>query len=159
MRIRTGIGQDSHAFDDSGDRPLMLGGVHVPGSRGLQGNSDADVVLHALCNAISSVSGVVVLGPVTDRLCREQGITDSSVYVKHALETLSDFRVVHVAISLEARAPKLVPHFPAIRARVAGIVGLEPTDVGITATSGEGLTAFGRAEGIAAFVVITAVAQ
>ena len=159
MRIRTGLGQDSHAFDrESASRPLMLGGVQLPHPQGLAGNSDADVILHALCNAISSVSGVVVLGPVTDRLCREEGITDSAAYVREAVATLGDFRIVHVAVSLECRTPRMVSHFPAIRSTMAELLGLGAEDVGITATSGEGLTAFGRGEGIQALVVITAIA-
>ena len=160
MRIRTGLGQDSHAFDGASvDRPLMLGGVRIPHEHGLAGNSDADVVLHALCNAISSISGVTILGPVTDQLCRDEGITDSAVYVARAGETLGSFRLTHVAVALECRTPKLVPHFPAIRARIAELLGLTSEDIGITATSGEGLSAFGRGEGIQAFVIATAVSE
>ena len=153
MSIKVGIGQDSHRF--GGDKPLILGGVAIPGEVGLEGNSDADVVLHALCNAISGVSGEVVLGPVTDRMCRE-GTTDSAAYVQEALKTLKDYKVAHVSVSLECLQPRITPHIDAMRRRIAELLDIETRDVGITATSGEGLTAFGRGEGIQAFVALTA---
>ena len=86
MRVKVGIGQDSHRFDGEGkDKSLILGGIEIPSGLSLQGNSDADVVLHALCNAISGISGKTIIGPYADKLCREQGITDSAEYIKEAL--------------------------------------------------------------------------
>jgi len=149
----TGIGQDSHAFA-AGDKPLVLGGVTIPHERGLAGNSDADVVLHALCNAVSSLTGDPFLGPKTDAMCKA-GITDSARYLKAQLESV-DLCLAHIAVSIEARRPKLIPWIPVIREKVAELAGLSPTQVGITATSGEGLSAFGRGEGIMATVVISA---
>lgn len=158
MRVRVGLGQDSHRFVAEGDKPLVLGGVLIPDCPGLAGNSDADVILHAICNAISSVTGQVVLGPVTDKLCK-QGITDSAAYVEHSLKTLGDLKLSHVAVSLECRRPKMLAHIDPMRASIAKILGLTVADVGITATSGEGLTAFGRGEGIQALVIVTAVSS
>jgi len=156
VAVKVGIGHDSHRFAGPGaGRPLVLGGVTLEGAPGLEGNSDADVVLHALCNAISGVSGVPVLGARTDALCA-QGVTDSAAYVREAAATLGAWRVVHVSVSLEAQRPRLAPHVDAMRARIAAILDLEPADVGVTATSGEGLTAFGRGDGIRASVVVTA---
>jgi 2-C-methyl-D-erythritol 2,4-cyclodiphosphate synthase len=151
------IGQDSHRFEaDKSAKPLMLGGVVVPGAPGLDGNSDADVVLHALCNAISGLSGINILGAHTDRLCREMGITDSAVYVREALKTLSGITLVHISVTIEARRPHLAAHIPAIRQSIANLTALPPESVGITATSGEGLTAFGKGEGIQTFVIASA---
>lgn len=153
------IGQDSHRFEpEESKKTLLLGGVTVPGAPGLSGNSDADVVLHALCNAISGLSGVNILGAVTDKMCKDHGITDSSSYVKQALATLEAIRLVHVSITVEARRPHLAKHVESIRAAVAALCGLPVRHVGITATSGEGLTDFGRGDGIQVFVIASAYA-
>ena len=157
MSYKVGLGQDSHAFVAEGEeKPCVLGGVHIPNCPGLKGNSDADVVLHALCNAISGISGIPVLGPVTDRLLREEGVSDSAVYAARALETLTEHRLTHVSVSLECLRPKILPHIDAMRKRIAAITGLEIKDVAVTATTGEGLTAFGRGEGVQALVIATA---
>lgn len=151
------IGQDSHRFEPEGSKKaLILGGVHIPDARGLDGNSDADVVLHALTNAISGLSGVNILGRVSDDLCVRQGITDSRAYLAKALETLKEYRIVHVSISIEAKKPHLSEHIPAMRESIASLVSLTPAHVGITATTGEGLTGFGRGEGIQALVIVSA---
>jgi 2-C-methyl-D-erythritol 2,4-cyclodiphosphate synthase len=159
MKVKCGIGQDSHRFV-SGDeeKALMLGGVEIAGCEGLAGNSDADVILHALTNAVSGISGVTILGPVSDRMCLEQGIRDSREYVRAALAALEGYTVSHVSISVECARPGLVPHVEAIRTALADLLGLPLGAVGLTATSGEALTAFGRGEGIQAFVVVTATA-
>jgi 2-C-methyl-D-erythritol 2,4-cyclodiphosphate synthase len=155
--ILSAIGQDSHPFEGRhSKKPLYLAGVKIPGCAGLSGNSDADVVLHALTNAVSGISGVNILGKVSDRMCLKQGITDSSAYLRRALETLGDCRLVHVSVALEARRPRLEKHIPAMKRSLARLCGLAQGTIGITATSGEGLTAFGRGEGIQAFVVVSA---
>jgi 2-C-methyl-D-erythritol 2,4-cyclodiphosphate synthase len=151
------IGQDSHRFDqEDPGKPLILGGILIPGAPGLQGNSDADVILHAICNAISGLSGVNILGAFTDKLCNEQGITDSRIYVKEAMATLGDVRLLHISMTIEARCPHLSGHIETMRESIAALLQLTPSQVGITATSGEGLTAFGRGEGIQVFVTASA---
>ena len=158
MGVKIGIGQDSHRFmvENRGGKPLILGGVQFPEDYALEGNSDADVILHAICNAISSISGTVILGPVTDRMCLEEGVGDGVSYVREALRTLTTHRVSHVAITLECKKPRIVPHIDAMRRTIAEIMGIQFNEVGITATSGEGLTDFGRGLGIQAIVIITA---
>ncbi|HHV41599.1 MAG TPA: 2-C-methyl-D-erythritol 2,4-cyclodiphosphate synthase [Clostridiaceae bacterium] len=141
------IGQDSHRFSDCPERPLLLGGIKIPDEVGLSGNSDADVILHALVNAISGLSAEIILGPLTDKLC-QAGIIDSKEYVRGALETLRDIELLHLSFTVEAKRPVLYPHIPAMRAEIAKLVKLPLTAVAITATSGEGLTSFGRGEGI-----------
>lgn len=157
MRIKTGLGQDSHRFDfDNQIKRLVLGGVIFDGEPPLQGNSDADVVLHALCNAISGITGVNILGAVSDALCLKHGITDSRFYVQEALNYLKDWRVCHVSFSIECKVPKITPKMPEMKATISELLGLETQDIGITATTGEGLTDFGRGEGIQVLCIVTA---
>jgi 2-C-methyl-D-erythritol 2,4-cyclodiphosphate synthase len=155
------IGQDSHRFEPDGSRkPLILGGVAIPNCAGLEGNSDADVILHALTNAISGLSGHNILGKVSDEMCRS-GLTDSRVYLEKAAETLSveGLRLTHASISVEAKRPHLAEHIPTIKKSIASMLSLPENSVGLTATTGEGLTAFGRGEGIQAFAVASAVRE
>lgn len=155
--FKCAIGQDSHRFEpDGSSKPLMLGGVHISGYPGLEGNSDADVVLHALTNAISGVSGVNVLGKITDAMC-SQGISDSSEYVKKARASLGSIRITHVSVSIEGCRPKLASYIAAMKNKIAELCEIQNSDVGITATTGEGLTSFGRGEGLQALVAISAV--
>lgn len=157
MMYVSAIGQDSHRFEpDGSSKPLMLGGVSIPGCVGLEGNSDADVVLHAITNAVSGVHGTPVLGAISDALCLTQGIRDSSVYLAKSLELLGSRSVVHVSLSIEAKRPKLAAHLPAIRESIARLLRISADHVAVTATSGEGLTSFGRGEGIQVFAVVTA---
>ena len=151
------LGQDSHRFEEEKDKPLVLGGVLIEEEWGLEANSDGDVLLHALTNAVSGVTGRNILGPVADELYRA-GFTDSWVYLNEALRDLKrkGGRVLHVSFSVEAKRPRLYPHIPAIKKSVAGMLGIEPAHVGLTATSGEGLTAFGRGEGIQVLCLLTA---
>ena len=153
------IGQDSHRFEpEASAKPLVLGGVSIPGCPGLAGNSDADVVLHAVTNAISGISGVNILGAISDEMCLREGITDSTAYLRRALGTLGTCQPVHLSVSVECARPKLAPHIPAIRAQLAGLLSLDVAHVGFTATTGEGLTAFGRGEGIFCTVILTVTA-
>lgn len=156
MRVKTGLGIDSHRFvEGETERVLMLGGLAFEDAPALAGNSDADVILHALTDAVSGVTGVTVIGAVADHFCK-QGITDSGEYLKLALESLGNWRLTHVSIALECLRPKLDPKVPALRENIAGLLGLTEADVCITATTGEGLTGMGRGEGIHATVVVTA---
>ena len=156
--VRVGIGQDSHRFvENTQDKPLILGGIAFGWDcPGLEGNSDADVVLHALCNAISGVTTVNILGGAADKMRFEGGITDSSLYVKEALKHLGGERIVHISFSIECARPKISPMIPAMRKRISEITGVPPTSIGITATSGEGLTDFGKGLGIQVFCIVTA---
>ena len=154
MNIKTGIGQDSHAFEAQEGKALILGGVRFEHSKGLRGNSDADVVLHSLTNAISSVTGRNILGKIADELCLK-GITDSSAYLQCALDDLGDWQIEHIAISLECLEPKISPQIEAMKNSIATFCNINANDVGITATTGEGLTAFGEGKGIQAITIIT----
>jgi 2-C-methyl-D-erythritol 2,4-cyclodiphosphate synthase len=155
--LKAALGQDSHRFETARSaKPLMLGGVAVRGCPGLAGNSDADVVLHAVTNAVSGISGKNILGRVADRMCLDMGISDSRAYLKKALLTLGPYRLVHVSVCIEGKRPTLARHLPAMRKSLARLCSLTVHDIGITATTGEGLTAFGRGLGIQAFAVVSA---
>jgi 2-C-methyl-D-erythritol 2,4-cyclodiphosphate synthase len=157
LKIKTGIGQDSHRVRETTEKPFVLGGVTFDEPFCLEGNSDSDVILHAITNAISGVTGRPVLGPVADKLCKA-GDTDSKSYLKIALEDLVGigYRVSHVSVSVECARPKILPKLEALRTNVAALLGVTIADVGITATSGEGLTDFGKGLGVQAFAVLTA---
>jgi 2-C-methyl-D-erythritol 2,4-cyclodiphosphate synthase len=151
------IGQDSHRFEPEGSgKPLILGGVTIPECPGLAGNSDADVVLHAVTNAVSGLHGTPVLGRIADDLCLKQGIKDSAVYLAKAMELLTEYKLVHVSISIEAKRPHLSEHVPRLRESIARLLSLQTTHVAITATTGEGLTSFGKGEGIQVIVIVSA---
>lgn len=157
MKVKTGLGLDSHRFiEGDSAKPLILGGVIFNDAPALSGNSDADVILHAVTDAISGVTGVTVIGAVADKLCCD-GITDSKAYLAVALESLGDWRLTHVSIVLECLRPKIDPKVPVLRASVAGLLGLEIADVCITATTGEQLNDVGRGLGIHASVIVTAI--
>ena len=151
--MKAAIGQDSHRFEENPGKPLVLGGVLFPGEPGLLANSDGDVVLHAVTNAVSGITWVNVLGGPADALCRA-GNTDSAVYLHKALEALLSM-FSHLSISMECARPRIAPRIPAMRENIARLLGIAPEAVGITATSGEGLTDFGRGLGISVFCILT----
>jgi 2-C-methyl-D-erythritol 2,4-cyclodiphosphate synthase len=151
------IGQDSHRFEPEGSKkPLVLGGVVIPECVGLAGNSNGDVVLHAITNAISGLHGIPILGKIADDMCFREGITDSRAYLEKALEYLQNFTVLHLSVSIEAQRPHLAAHSAKIRHSIAKMLAISPTHVVITVTSGEGLTSFGRGEGIQALAIVSA---
>lgn len=159
MNTISGIGQDSHRFIENGDeKPLILGGVLFEGT-GLIANSDGDVVLHAITNAISGITTVNVLGTIADEMCNS-GITDSAEYLRETLKymTQKHMRLQHLSISIECKKPKITPKIEEMRKRIAAICGILPEQIGITATSGEELTEFGKGHGIAALCIVTAAA-
>lgn len=151
------LGQDSHRFEPEGSKKqLVLGGVAIPECVGLAGNSNADVILHAVTNAISGLHGIPILGKIADDMCLREGITDSRAYLEKALEYLSNHTLLHISIALEGSRPRLAVHLPKIRHSIAQMLSLSPTHVVITVTSGEGLTSFGRGEGIQALAIVSA---
>lgn len=156
MKIRTGIGQDSHRFlPPESSKPCILAGLIFDDAPGFNANSDGDVVLHAICNALSSLTGVLILGEIADDLCLRDGITDSEVYLIEAMKTLGHQQISHVAVTIEAKKPKIKPRLLEMRQNIARVMQLEVSQVGITATSGEGLTDFGCGDGVQAFAIVT----
>lgn len=154
--MKCAIGHDSHAFYQHLGKPLILGGVTIPGGEPLKSNSDGDVVYHALTNAISGLTGVNILGEIADDMCIKHGIIDSSKYVLEALSYMGKNEIKHVSFSIECLSPKLTTHIHDIRLSIAKLLALDISCVGFTATTGEELTMFGRGKGILCTCIITA---
>lgn len=151
--FRVGQGFDVHALVEG--RPLIIGGVCIPHDRGLQGHSDADVLLHAITDAILGAAGMGDIGrhfPDTDPAYKG---ADSRVLLRTAMQKLRDagWKVVNVDATIHAQAPKIGPHAPAMAANISADLGVDPADVNIKAKTNEGLGYLGRKEGIAATVV------
>lgn len=152
---KVGIGQDSHRFlSEDSSKPCVIAGLIFDKAPGFSADSDGDIVFHAICNAITSITHVPILGKVAIDLCHKDGITDSKVYLEKALETLKD-EIVHVALSIEAKRPRMQSKIDAMRKSIASVMGITIDQVGITATSGDGLTDFGCGEGAQCFCVLT----
>ena len=150
--IRVGLGFDVHAFSDDPSRPLMLGGVHLPDERGLSGHSDADVVAHAVADALLGASGLGDLGehfPDTDAAWTG---ADSLAILGRVVGLAGDhgWSVGNVDCTVVLEAPRLAPHRGEMARRLGDVVG---ADVSVKATRAEGLGAIGRAEGVACWAV------
>lgn len=151
----TTIGQDSHRVSPQKDKPLILGGVEFDADFCLEANSDGDVVLHAITNAVSGATGVNVLGKIADDMCKS-GITDSAKYLAEALKYMNNnTKIIHISISIEAARPKFAPKITEMRKKISELLNLNPMCVGITATTGEKLTEFGRGNGIFVTVLLS----
>lgn len=156
QRVRTGIGQDSHRFlPPESAKPCVIAGIIFDGTPGFNANSDGDIVFHAICNAISSLTGILILGALADDMCLKDGITDSEVFLAEAMKTLGKQEVSHVAVTIEAKKPKFKARLMEMRTNIARVMGLDVSQVGITATSGEGLTDFGCGDGVQCFAIVT----
>lgn len=152
--MKVAIGQDSHRFDfEDKNKKLILGGITFDDATPLSGNSDADVVLHSITNAISGITCKNILGKIADDMCKS-GILDSEEYLKEALKYLNE-KIVHLSISIECKTPKISPKIEEMRKNIARILNIQETSVGITATTGEDLTEFGKGNGISVFSIIT----
>ena len=156
MIALTGIGYDIHRFaKPEAQRPLVLGGVSIPHPEGLDGHSDADVLCHAIADAVLGAVGDRDIGhhfPNTDESI--SGISSLEI-VRRSVEIVKaqGGRVVNIDATLIAEAPKIGPHLEAMRANLAAVLGVEAKRVGIKATTNECLGAIGRREGIAAMAV------
>lgn len=152
--MRIGQGFDVHALVEG--RPLIIGGVTIPFERGLAGHSDADVLLHALCDALIGAAGLGDIGkhfPDTDP--RYKGI-DSRELLRAVMRLLQarNFAVINVDATIIAQAPKMAPHIPAMRANIAADIGVSVDEVNIKAKTAEKLGFVGRGEGVVAEAVV-----
>jgi 2-C-methyl-D-erythritol 2,4-cyclodiphosphate synthase len=155
MSTRTGIGWDSHRLVEG--RPLIIGGVDIPHDRGLEGHSDADVLTHAVMDALLGAAGLGDIGqhfPDTDGAYKD---ADSVALLREVVDRVAaaGWRVVNVDATVLMERPKLAPHRDAIRAVLAEALGVPPRDVGVKASTGEGMGFVGRGEGVAALAVAT----
>lgn len=152
--MKVAIGQDSHRIDYSNkEKKLKLGGIEFDELFSILGNSDADVVLHAITNAVSGITCKNILGKISDDMCKS-GIKDSEEYLKEALKYLEN-KIIHLSITIECLKPKISPKISAMRNNIARILDIDEKSVGITATTGEGLTEFGKGNGISVFACLT----
>jgi 2-C-methyl-D-erythritol 2,4-cyclodiphosphate synthase len=157
--VRSGIGYDVHRFGDG--RKLILGGIEIPYPRGLEGHSDADVLSHAIADALLGAIGASDIGqhfPNTDPSIR--GISSIQILARVA-ELLAEkkARAVNVDATIIAEAPKIAPHTPSMRKELAAALGLSEGQISIKATTNEGLGTIGRGEGIAAIAVASVEAE
>ncbi len=154
--VRTGLGWDSHRF--KAGRALILGGVAFEGAElGLDGHSDADVLTHAVIDALLGAAGLGDIGvhfPDTDAAYRD---ADSIELLRDVVATLAShgLAATHVDTTVLMERPKIGPYRDAIRARLAGALGLEPGAVNVKASTGEGMGFVGRLEGVAALAIAT----
>ena len=157
VRMRVGQGFDVHRFQPGpSDRPLMLMGLAVPHDRGLLGHSDADVMLHALMDALLGAAGLGDIGlhfPDTDPAYRG---ADSARLLEAVMASVRvrGFRVVNADVCLIGERPKLGPHREAMRQRIAPLLGIPAEDLNVKATTTEKLGFTGRGEGLAAQAVV-----
>ena len=152
---RTGIGYDSHRFAPG--RRLVLGGITIPHPEGLAGHSDADVVAHALTDAILGAAGAGSIGglfPDTDPRWKD---ADSMVLLREAYATVRErgYAFVQCDITVIAEAPKIGPHAAQMSARIAEVLGATPGDINVKGKTNEGMGFIGRREGMAAIAVAT----
>ena len=148
--LRTGLGMDVHAFAPG--RPLIIGGVTIPHYQGLEGHSDADVLTHAIMDALLGATrggDIGKLFPPTDPAFKD---ADSIVLLSRVAEKVRDmgFEILDVDSVIAAQAPKLSPHRDAMRENIARAMGLSVENVGVKATTTEWLGFEGREEGISA---------
>jgi 2-C-methyl-D-erythritol 2,4-cyclodiphosphate synthase len=154
MEMRIGHGFDAHRLITG--RPLRLGGVTIPHAGGLEGHSDADVVLHAIANAVLGALGAGDLGrhfPPSD--ARYRG-ADSRILLDAVMAQARARRygIVNLDVTLVAETPRLAPHVDAMTASIAGCLEVEPARVNVKVSSPEGLGALGRSEGMVAWAVV-----
>jgi 2-C-methyl-D-erythritol 2,4-cyclodiphosphate synthase len=152
--IRIGHGFDAHRL--VAGRPLRLGGVEVPHGRGLEGHSDGDCVLHAVCDALLGAAGEGDMGrhfPSSEP--RWRGVASRAFLEEvHRLVAAAGYSLVNLDVTIIAQEPVLAPHLEPMRAAIAGMLGVEAGQVSVKAKSTDHLGALGRGEGIAALATV-----
>jgi 2-C-methyl-D-erythritol 2,4-cyclodiphosphate synthase len=154
MKIKVGFGFDVHQLQEG--RKLILGGVDIPHVKGALGHSDADVVIHALCDALLGAAGLKDIGyyfPDTDAAFKN---IDSTILLARVIELLDErnYSVGNADISLVLEQPKIKPHIDLMKERLAPILKISTEDISIKATTNEKLGYVGREEGVAAYAVV-----
>jgi 2-C-methyl-D-erythritol 2,4-cyclodiphosphate synthase len=154
--FRVGFGQDSHRFSKDPARKLILGGIKIENEPGLEGNSDGDAVIHAICCALEQAIGGESFSVYADKM-DQAGVDDSREYLKVAMSHIkeSGYAINNIGISLECQKPRIIPIAERMKEALLEILEIEKSQIGINATSGEEMTAFGRGEGIQVFAIIS----
>ena len=152
--MRIGFGYDVHQF--ASDRKLWLGGIEVPSSKGLLGHSDADVAIHALCDALLGAAAMRDIGfHFPDTKGNEYEGIDSKILLRRVMSMLREagYELGNCDLTICAQTPKLNPHIPAMQQCLAEVMEAQPSQINIKATTTEHLGFVGREEGIAAYAV------
>lgn len=152
--MRIGFGYDVHAF--SPDRPLWLGGIAIPSPIGLLGHSDADVLIHALCDALLGAAAMRDIGyHFPDTQGNEYEGIDSKILLRRVMQMLREagYQLINCDCTICAQQPKLNPHIPDMQQCLAQVMAVDPDQISIKATTTEHLGFVGREEGMAAYAV------
>ncbi|MDD4637274.1 MAG: 2-C-methyl-D-erythritol 2,4-cyclodiphosphate synthase [Bacteroidales bacterium] len=154
MKIRTGFGFDVHKLVE--DRKLWLGGILIDHTFGLLGHSDADVLLHAICDALLGAANLRDIGFHFPDTAGEYHNIDSKILLKRTRDLLASkgYTIGNIDSTICAERPKLNPHIPAMQQTIASVLEIDPDDISIKATTTEHLGFTGREEGIAAYAVV-----
>ncbi|MBQ0136665.1 MAG: 2-C-methyl-D-erythritol 2,4-cyclodiphosphate synthase [Bacteroidales bacterium] len=153
--MRIGFGYDVHQFTPN--RPLWLGGIEVPSDKGLLGHSDADVAIHALCDALLGAAAMRDIGyHFPDTKGNEYEGIDSKILLRRVMAMLREagYKLGNSDITIAAQVPKLAPYIESMQQCLADVMGVELTQVSVKATTTEHLGFVGREEGIAAYAVV-----
>ncbi|MBR6749197.1 MAG: 2-C-methyl-D-erythritol 2,4-cyclodiphosphate synthase [Bacteroidaceae bacterium] len=154
MKIRVGMGYDVHRLVEG--RDLWLGGVRIEHTAGLLGHSDADVAIHALCDALLGAANMRDIGYHFPDTAGEYAGIDSKILLRKVTELLAEkgYRIGNADMTICAERPKLNPHIPAMKEAMAACMGIDIEDISIKATTTEKLGFTGREEGISAYAVV-----
>lgn len=154
MKIRTGFGFDVHQLSEG--RDLVLGGVKIPHEKGALGHSDADVLIHAICDALLGAAGLKDIGFYFPDTSAEFKNIDSKILLQRVMQLLGEkeYAVGNVDVSLVLEKPKIKPHIDTMREVLAPILKITRDDISIKATTNEKMGFIGREEGVAAYAVV-----
>lgn len=154
MKIRVGFGYDVHAL--VADRELWLGGIRIEHNLGLLGHSDADVLIHAICDALLGAADMRDIGYHFPDTAGEYKDIDSKILLREAMKLLRDagYELGNIDATVAAERPKLNPHIPAMKQTLAEVMQVDASDISIKATTTEKLGFTGRQEGIAAYATV-----
>lgn len=154
MSFRVGFGFDVHQFAEY--RKLRLGGIDIPYHKGLAGHSDADVIIHAVCDALLGAAGMQDIGfhfPDSDHHYKNM---DSGILLKQVISMLAgkNYKIGNVDVTLCMEKPKITPFVPAMKTTLSSLMGINEDDLSIKATTNESMGFIGREEGVAAYAVV-----
>ncbi|MCI7781636.1 MAG: 2-C-methyl-D-erythritol 2,4-cyclodiphosphate synthase [Parabacteroides sp.] len=154
MKIRVGFGYDVHALVP--DRVLWLGGIRIEHTLGLLGHSDADVLIHAICDALLGAANLRDIGYHFPDTAGEYENIDSKILLRKTMALIREagYELGNIDATVCAERPKLNPHIPQMKTVLAGVMGVDPDDISIKATTTEKLGFTGRQEGISAYATV-----
>lgn len=151
--MRIGFGYDVHRLETG--RPFWLGGIEIPHTKGALGHSDADVMIHAICDALLGAANLGDIGKHFPDTSAEFKNIDSKILLKKVCELLSahDYRIGNIDVSLTLEKPKIAPHIPQMQKTMCEVMGIPLNDLSIKATTNEKMGFVGREEGIACYAI------